>query len=76
MEEGAGRKSNKHLKDVLLLSRLLSAKSDVDLPESIANDLRSFLDVMPSLDVDMKAVGLRGVTITEVAERIRSAFKV
>ncbi|MBV4523639.1 hypothetical protein KVG88_26590 [Pseudomonas sp. SWRI74] len=76
VEEGAGRKSNKHLKDVLLLSRLLSAESDVDLPESIANDLRSFLDVMPSLNVDMKAVGLRGVTITEVAERIRSAFKV
>ncbi|MNN86610.1 hypothetical protein D3C81_2040450 [compost metagenome] len=76
MEEGAGRKSNKHLKDVVLLSRLLSAESDIDLPEGIANDLRSFLDVMPSLDVDMKAVGLRGVTIAEVAERIRSAFKV
>lgn len=75
-ESNAGRKSNKHLKDIIVLSRLLSADSEFDLPESIAEDLRQFLDVMPSLDVDMKAIGLRGVTIAEIATRIRTAFKI
>lgn len=75
-ELNAGRKSNKHLKDVVVLSRLLSEEPAFDLPTSIEEDLRRFLDVMPALDVDMKAIGLRGVTIAEVAERIRTAFKI
>jgi hypothetical protein len=75
-EPNAGRKSNKHLKDIIVLSRLLSVDSEIDLPESIAEDLRQFLSAMPSLDVDMKAIGLRGVTLAEIAERIRTAFKI
>ncbi|KII32681.1 MULTISPECIES: hypothetical protein [Pseudomonas] len=74
-EAGIEFRSTRDL-DIVLLSRLLSADSDISLPEDIATDLRKFLAVMPSLDVDMKALGLRGVTIAEVAERIRSAFKV
>lgn len=75
-EPNAGRKSSKHLKDIVVLSRLLSADSAIDLPASIAEDLRQFLDIMPSLDVDMKAIGLRAVTMAEVAERVRTAFKI
>ncbi|MHC8341169.1 nucleotidyl transferase AbiEii/AbiGii toxin family protein [Pseudomonas sp. HLT2-19-2] len=75
-EPNAGRKSNKHLKDIVVLSRLLSVDPEFDLPESIAQDLRQFLDVMPALEVDMRAIGLRGVTMSEVAGRIRSAFKI
>ncbi|MHC8353110.1 hypothetical protein ACYZT7_28395 [Pseudomonas sp. RT4P38] len=75
-EPNAGRKSSKHLKDIVVLSRLLSVDPEFDLPESIAQDLRQFLDVMPALEVDMKATGLRGVTMAEVAGRIRTAFKI
>jgi hypothetical protein len=75
-EPNAGRKSNKHLKDIIILSRLLSVDSEIDLPESVAEDLRQFLSVMPSLDVDMKAIGLRGVTLAEIAGRVRTAFKI
>lgn len=75
-EPNADRKSNKHLKDIVILSGLLSADSAFDLPQRIAVDLRQFLDVMPSLGVDMKAIGLRGVTMAEVAGRIRTAFKI
>ncbi|MGZ7457628.1 hypothetical protein ACXPVS_12740 [Pseudomonas sp. Ma2-10] len=75
-ESNAGRKSSKHLKDIVVLSRLLSVTPAFDLPESIAQDLRQFLDVMPVLEVDMKTIGLRGVTMAEVAGRIRTAFKI
>ncbi|MHC8413206.1 hypothetical protein ACYZTR_24660 [Pseudomonas sp. Hz4] len=75
-EPNAGRKSSKHLKEIVVLSRLLSDDPEFDLPESIAQDLRQFLDVMPALEVDMKATGLRGVTMAEVAGRIRTAFKI
>lgn len=75
-EPNAGRKSSKHLKDIVVLSRLLSIDSEFDLPESIAQDLRQFLDVMPALEVDMKAAGMRGVAMAEVAGRIRTAFKI
>lgn len=75
-EPNAGRKSSKHLKDIVVLSRLLSVDPEFDLPDSIAQDLRQFLDVMPALEVDMKATGLRGVTMAEVAGRIRTAFKI
>lgn len=73
-EPNAARKSGKHLKDIIVLSGLLSAETQIDLPESIAQDLRQFLNVMPSLGVDLKAIGLRGVTLVDVAGRIRSAF--
>lgn len=75
-EPNAGRKSSKHLKDIVVLSRLLSDDPEFVLPESIAQDLRQFLDVTPALEVDMKAIGLRGVTMSEVAGRIRTAFKI
>lgn len=76
VEPNADRKSNKHLKDIIILSGLLSADAEFELPASIADDLRQFLNVIPSLNVDMKALGLRGLTLLEVEERIRIAFKV
>lgn len=75
-EPNAPRKCSKHLKDIIVLSGLLSAETHFHLPDSIAQDLRQFMDVMPSLDVDMKAIGLRGVTMVDVAGRIRSAFNI
>jgi hypothetical protein len=75
-EPNADRKSNKHLKDIIVLSRLLSADSEFNLPESIAEDLRRFLEVLPSLKVDMKAIGLRGISIAEIADRLRIAFNI
>ncbi|KPN87678.1 nucleotidyl transferase AbiEii/AbiGii toxin family protein [Pseudomonas nunensis] len=75
-EPNAVRKSSKHLKDIIILSGLLTADTRFNLPESIAQDLRQFLNVMPSLDVDMKAIGLRGITMVEVAGRIGAAFNI
>jgi hypothetical protein len=75
-EPNAIRKSNKHQKDIVVLSRLLSAEPQFNLPESIAKDLRQFLSVMPTLEVDMKAIGLRGVTLTDIADRVRIAFNI
>ena len=43
-EEIDSRDIKKHLKDIPSLFRIVSPAAEIDLPESIANDMRLFLD--------------------------------
>lgn len=65
----------KHRGDVLRLAQLLTPGDAVDVPESIAADMRRFLDaVAPEIDANlMRSLGT-GMKPAEVLELLRAAF--
>ena len=62
----------KHRNDVLVLSGLLT-DDPVELPESIQNDMKAFLELLAKEEIDLKAIKLRG-TLEDYIERLASSF--
>jgi len=66
---------SKHKNDVFRLCALLTAGTSIPLPESLHEELYSFLDVMASEVVNLEACGLTGQNKLVVIDRIRNAYR-
>lgn len=68
----------KHRSDVLRLYQVLNPENSIPLPETIANELSSFLNrVQPEIDGNvLKGIGIKGVGPEEVLGTISSVFGV
>jgi hypothetical protein len=65
----------KHLNDVLRLSQLLTPASRIAVVQKIGNDMMQFLTaVAADTSIDLKALQLGNVTVTEVVNRIAQAY--
>lgn len=65
----------KHRNDVFRLFQLLAAETRVDLPVSIAGDLKRFLEAAEAeTSGSLKSLGLKTMGVTEVARALRSIY--
>lgn len=71
-EQVDSKSIRKHRNDVLQLSGLLT-DDPVELPESIQDDMRTFLERLAKEEIDLKAIDLRG-TLGGIIERLTVSF--
>lgn len=64
----------KHKNDVFRLFQLLSSETQVELPESIGNDLNSFLEAVEADPPDLKPLGFKTLSVENVIEKIRLIY--
>jgi len=75
---GAGvydsRNINKHKNDVLKISQLLSPSNKVIVPASIKDDMRVFVAAMPMENINLKQLGLSGMTMEKILNSFNSIY--
>ena len=71
-EQVDSKNIRKHRNDVLQLSGQLT-DDPIQLPDSIRNDMRAFLDRLAKEEIDLKAIGLKG-TLDRIIERLTASF--
>jgi hypothetical protein len=64
----------KHKNDVFRLAQLIAAEPVVSLPGALAGDMRRFLDELVSEPVDVKALGIKSTSLSELLERLRETY--
>ena len=64
----------KHKNDVIRLSMLLSENDTLDLPQAIHKDMKDFLAAMSEEPIDLKALGIRGLSQTEITKRLSTVY--
>lgn len=70
------RKINKHKNDVFRLFQLISPETRVSLSDSIARDMAEFFRAVLAEDsVDLKQLGLLGITLPELLERLGRTYQ-
>lgn len=65
----------KHKNDVLKISQLLSPQLQVELPDSIKDDMRIFIAGIADDTVDMKNLGLAGLTLKQIIDSIHAIYR-
>lgn len=65
----------KHKNDIFRLSELITAETLIEVPSSIFQDIKDFIEQMASEDLDSKSLGLRRGK-TEMLQRIRDAYTI
>ncbi|AWX99475.1 hypothetical protein A8139_05285 [Marinomonas primoryensis] len=65
----------KHKNDVLKISQLLSPQLQVELPDSIKDDMRIFIAGIADDAVDMKNLGLAGLTLKQIIDSIHAIYR-
>ena len=71
-EQVDSRNIKKHRNDALVLSGQLT-DDPIELPESIQNDMRAFLQRLAQEEIDLKSIGLKG-TLGSYIERLELNF--
>lgn len=64
----------KHKNDVFRLAQLISPTSKQELVETIENDMKKFLDRMDNEEVDLKALGIKGVGKREMLDLLYKCY--
>ncbi len=68
---------SKHRNDVFRLYSILDPEVEITLPSSVQGDFRLFLDKMEAdATLDLRALGLRGISLQEILARIRSIYRI
>jgi hypothetical protein len=65
----------KHKNDIFRLSQLLTSTPLSNVPLSIAEDIKSFVDCMRKEDINLKQLGIIGTTVTEILDQLIIVFK-
>lgn len=65
-EKVDGRNIRKHKNDVFRLAQLITANERQELAGEVAQDMVNFLDKMENEPVDLKSLGVKGVTQEEI----------
>ena len=64
----------KHKNDVFRLAQLLTPQTKQALPADIAEDMRDFLAIIETEDVDLKSLSLSGVTKARILDVLRHCY--
>lgn len=64
----------KHRNDVFRLFQMIDPDSKVEPPGPIAENIRSFLEHVSQEDVDLKALGLRSISLDAVIDGLRGFY--
>lgn len=70
------RDIKKHRNDVLRLSQIADPEADVNPSEQVTTDMNEFLNLLPEEQIDLKTLGLRASSITDVVTTLRSLYNV
>ena len=65
----------KHKNDVFRLYQILSLDTDIALPQSIADDMRMFLEKVSDEPPDIKSLGIRNTSLAEVIGNLKKIYK-
>jgi len=68
------RDIRKHRNDVFRLYQIISLEAKVDLPPSVAGDLKRFLDAMENDGLNLRQLGLRGFTLANALQGMRGVY--
>lgn len=66
----------KHRYDVLRLATLLVPSKEITITEEIFDDMKQFLNASVTDPIQVEAIGIRGISETELLERIRKAYRI
>lgn len=69
------RTIRKHFNDVLRLAGLLTENTVINVSGKVADDMRSFISAAHTQDVDMKDLGFKRVTLSDLLDRISKAYE-
>jgi len=64
----------KHRNDVLKISQLLSPVNTTEVSEAIKVDMRQFIEAMANEAIDLKSLGLKGLTLEQVLGLFNSVY--
>ena len=65
---------NEDNQDVFRLYQILSSDVEIEIPQSITNDMRMFLEIILEEPPDLKNLGIRNAALEEVLESIRNIY--
>lgn len=65
---------NKHKNDVIKIAQILSPTQNVIVPEEIKQHMREFIDAIKSDAIDMKSLGITGVSLTQTVELLQRVY--
>ena len=66
----------KHKKDILRITAELTLEAPDHLPESVKEDIRSFMDLLDTEPFDANTLGTYNITTEEVSERLRRLYHI
>ena len=73
--ETIGRRDiKKHLNDVFRLFQILDPDAMLEPPEVLTTDMREFIRLLPEETVDLRALGLRSVSMSEVIDFLNRLY--
>lgn len=64
----------KHKKDVFRLAQLLTGNENIALPEAVAQDMQEFLDACRNAPVNLKQIGINGLSMEAMIETIEKTY--
>lgn len=64
----------KHKNDVFRLFAIVDPKIKIELSQAVADDLNNFIKAMAEETIDLKALGIEGVTVSEILSTIKTIF--
>ena len=64
----------KHKNDIYRLTSLLNAEVQIKIPIEIYEDIQDFINAAKSDTVNLKQIGIRGMTISDVIKRLQVAY--
>jgi len=65
----------KHKNDAFRLYQILTLDTDIVLPQSIADDMRMFLEKVSDEPPDLKNLGIRNTSLEEVIGNLKKIYK-
>lgn len=69
------RDIKKHKNDIARIATILNNSSAVQLPEEVTNDMQEFIRRYEQSPVDMKSLKIRGITNTQILERLKRIYQ-
>ena len=73
--ESVSRKDiKKHKNDVFRLYRVIDPTSEIETPDNIRKDLSVFLNAMEGEDIDLKNLGISGISKESIIEELRRKY--
>jgi hypothetical protein len=70
----AERDIRKHKNDVARLTALLTGNESIEIPQSMLNDLYTFLDAFEKEPPDLKSLNIPGVTINDIVDLLKKIY--
>ncbi len=68
------RDIKKHKNDIYRLATLLTPEMKIHIPEEIHTDICTFLNTIRDDDVNLKQLGIRGMTVSDVIDRLKNVY--